>query len=257
MGLDKEYDNYCTIEDKTTWIQGYPLKTQYGIIKPINISEYNKYSMEIGFLKLQSWELEKLLIEEYKSDEVKVEMLKSDFKNNEFITNLKNNVCGIRIEYAKVLSIFIDGFDEKMFYKMNNLEFDNLRKLILEFNDIFLYEANPNPEIERYNRMKSYMAFKKGKLLVFDTIFTTLMSGIGGGHSVDDINNMTIRQFHSLYKRVEFIKAYDTTTLYKTVDSKGDIEVISWDSPIDVEDKSETEYKDISQLKQHGQSVLL
>jgi len=257
MGLNKEYNNYCTIEEKDMWIQGFPLKTEYGIIKPLTIKEYNRYSIEINFLKLQNWEIEKLIKKEYEEDEIKLDILKSDFKRNEFITNIRNNVCGIRDEYLKIFKIFIIGFEDKFFWEINTNEFNNLRKLVLDFNDIFLYEANPNPEIERYNRMKSYMAFKKGKLLVFDTIFTTLMSGIGGGHSVDDINNMTIRQFHSLYKRIEFIKAYDTTTLYKTVDTKGDIEIVGWDMPIDVEDKSETEYKDISQLKKHGESVLL
>ena len=39
---------------------------------------------------------------------------------------------------------------------------------------------------------------------------------------------MTLKQFYSVFKRIEYFKSYDTTTLYKTVDTKDSIKVIDW-----------------------------
>ena len=56
-------------------------------------------------------------------------------------------------------------------------------------------------------------------------MFTSLMAI---GHKPHDINDFTLCQFYSAFKRIQYFKAHETTTLFKTVDSKNRIDIIEW-----------------------------
>jgi len=217
---NKDFEEYVLPMFVESWINGFPMKTDFGYIKPLKIREFWKHFTDIELLKKQGWEVKKDILK-YKDGHISIDQIKSDFDNHSFITCIRNNVASLRDEYTKIFKIFVYDFDDRVYWKMSQDDFDNFRKLILDFNHIYYYEKNPNPVIERYNKAKNFLASRKGGTIEFDTVFSTLMVSSGGGHLPEEINNLTIRQFYLAFKRVEFSKAHQTTTLFKTVDSKG------------------------------------
>jgi len=241
---------FVTELEEEKWIQGYPLITDYGFIKALKVYQSLEYRDEIDFIKQQGWEIVNMLKNIYSETDFVHETMLKDLENNELIVCIRLNLFGLKDNYLRVFSMFIDNFEEISFWKMTQTEFDNLRKLILKFNKIHLYEANPNSRIERYNRINSYIAFKKSRMLEFDTMFSALMIGIGGGKTPDEINNLTLRQFNSAYDRITLVKGYETTTLYKTVDSKDSVKIVDWDASFRaVKGDEEKEYNSIEELK--------
>lgn len=237
MGIKKvvdikkeEFEDFVLPQYIESWIQGYPLNSNYGFIKAIKIKDYFKYIGEIDFIKKQDWEVKnQVLIELRKADEDTFKLVKEDFDKNNFMTCIRNNVAGLRDQYNRVFSVFIHNFNSDRFYwTLTKSELDDLRKLILDFNHIQYYEKNPNPEIEKFNRLSRNHASVKSGTIDFDTVFSTLMTKEGGGYLPSQINNLTIRQFYLAFKRVEYNKANEMTILFKTVDAKGDIEIVDW-----------------------------
>ena len=129
---------------------------------------------------------------------------------------------------------------------MTQSEFDDFRKLILSFNGVEFVEANPNPEIQKFNIMKSIINRSKGSQVTFYSIVTSV--AVVGGFRPHDIVDFTLFQLYAYFKRIEFFKMYDTTTLYKTVDAKDSIKIIDWFKS--AKDKEEEKlYDDVSDLK--------
>jgi len=136
-----------------------------------------------------------------------------------------------------------------LFSTMSQTDFDELRFLILDFNSISYRKVNPNPEIDKFDQHKYTIAQANGKVITFDTMYTTLMTKEGGGHLPWNIPEFTIRQFVHSFKRVEFVKGNETTTLYKTVDSENKVEVVNWFKSTMEEQKEEKSYKSKEDLK--------
>lgn len=249
----QEFEYFVLPQYIESWIQGYPLKSKYGFIRPVKIKDYFKYIGEIDFLKKQGWEVERLILKELNGkDEDMLKMVKKDFDNSSFLTCVKNNVAGLREIYNNIFSIFIHDFNPKGFYwSITQGEFDDLRRLILDFNHVPYHEKNSNPEIERGNQRKNHIASAKGGVIEFDTVYSTLMTKEGGGYLPEEINNLTMRQFYLAFNRVEFNKANEMTILFKTVDSKDSIKVIDWNKSFR-EKEDEIIYGSIEDIKKNN-----
>ena len=240
------------INQEEDWIIGFPLETEYGYIKPIKIKDRIRLSNEMNFLKLEGWQVTKEIIKVISND-VNKEDITRQLKDNSFITCVKNNVKNLRTTYKHIFdNFFVDKFDERLFSTMSQTDFDDLRFLILDFNSISYRKVNPNPEIDKFDRNKFHMAQAKGQVISFDTMYTTLMTKEGGGHLPWDIIEFTIRQFVHCFKRVEFVKGNEVTTLYKTVDSENKIEVINWFKSTMREEREEKSYESIDALRNSG-----
>jgi len=248
--IDKNDKKYVPIEYVESWIIGFPIKTEYGDIIQFKVEDYYDIIGELELLKKQGWEIKNQILKSVETKEIR-DKIKSDFDNNSFITCVRNNVCGLRNEYIRIFSMFIDDFEKKFIWTISQEEFDRIRKLILELNNITHQEKNPNEEIERFNKMKNFMNRAKGGVLEFDTIYSTLMTKEGGGLLPSEINSLTMRQFYLAFKRVEFNKAHDVTTLFKTVDSKDTIKIVDWNQS-SREEEQVIEFDSLDDLKKNN-----
>jgi len=249
MENKKDIENYVSVNQKEDWIIGLPLKTKYGYIRQIKIKEKSRTSSEVEFLKLESWQVTSKILSHLKGSVIEDDT-KKVFENSSFMVCVKNNFQKLRDTYKKVLdTFFIDGFDEDLFFTMSQSEFDDLRILILDLNSVSYRIANPNKEIDKFDRIKQKIAERQGRIITFDTMFSTLMTKEGGGHLPEEILGFTMRQFVQAFKRVEFIKRNEATTLFKTVDTNNQIEIVDWfKSTEEVEEKQKT-YKSIDDIK--------
>jgi len=241
-----DYVKANQIED---WIIGFPLETDFGYVRPIKVKERSRLSNEMNFLKLEGWQVTKEIIKAISND-INKEDIERQLTDNSFITCVKNNVKNLRTTYKHIFdNFFVDKFDEKLFSTMSQTDFDELRFLILDFNSISYRKINPNEEIDRFDRNKYLIAQAKGQMISFDTMYTTLMTKEGGGHLPWNLPEFTIRQFVHAFKRVEFVKGSEITTLYKTVDSENKVEVVNWFKSTMKEEKEEKSYKSKEDLK--------
>ena len=218
---------FITSEQIDFNIIGLPLKTRYGFIKAIKVKEYPKTSRWIEFLKLEPWEVKKLVTERAKGELIEDDII-SDLEDNSLLACIQTNVAQLKSVYGEILSELMPyDYSEDFFYKnvTTQSEFDDLRKLILQFNSIQVREKSQDKEVERYNVLRELMNKAKGKSIDFEAQYTCLCAI---GHKPHDINDFTLSQFFGTFKRIELFKLYDTTTLYKTVDSKDKVEIIEW-----------------------------
>ncbi|MEW5569598.1 hypothetical protein [Rossellomorea marisflavi] len=117
--------------------------------------------------------------------------------------------------------------------KIDEKNFDNLRKLIMKMNCLREEKINPNPEIQKaIERSKRVKQKQNGDSPDFGDMASSIVSL--SSNSYEDLANMTLYQFHMTYYRIAQIKAYDTSTLFATVPSEGKKEIEDWSKHIDL-----------------------
>ena len=242
----KPTDLFIKSEQEQFYCTGLPMKFNTWKIKPIKVKEYPLYWEYIEFLKLQGWEVKSRIIKEIKGSIIET-FVKEQLNDSSFLVCIQNNVFKLRDHYSQIFELFVEDFDPKFFHTVSDQEqFDNLRKLILSYNGIEFVETNPNPEIQRFNRMKLLINKSKGAHIDFDSMYTSICVGLC--MKPHDVNDLTMYQFYALFNRLQFFKSYDTSTLYKTVDAKDKVKVIEWFKSTK-EKEEETLYNSTEDLK--------
>lgn len=224
MSAKPEY--FLTPTQQDLFVIGSNLKTEYGTIRPFKVKEYPNMIFDIQILKMADWEIKSLLKKQIYGD-VLADSILSDLSTLPLIECIKINTLGLRDKYNEIFSKIMLDFDaSKFLYRFRTQEdFDSFRMLILDYNGIDYVIWEKNAELRYYQKLELFFNKATGKTVDFDAIFTSLMAI---GMKPHDINDFTLNQFYSAFKRLQFFKAYDTTTLFKTVDSKNKIEISEW-----------------------------
>lgn len=208
-----------------------PLKTKYGTIRPIKVKEYPNLLIELEILKLQDWEIKKIIKKTIKGlplESFLIEQLenKTALKciQENMLSNKKLGIEGLLDKYNNLFRKLVIDFEDNFMMKFaNQTEFDEFRKLILDYNRIGYIDWNPNPRLRHFQKLDIFAKKTINKDIDFDAIYTTLMCA---GHSPHNINDYSLAQFYSAFSRYQYIKSYDTSTLFKTVDNK--YEITEW-----------------------------
>lgn len=218
-------DLFITTEQDDLYVIGHNLKTQYGTIRPLKVKEYPVMATDISILKMADWELKSLLKKQINGN-VLADSVMSDLSTLPLYQCIQNNVFGLKNKYSDIFSKIVVDYDDKFLYKFKSQDdFDNFRMMILDYNGIDYIVWQKNPELRYYQKLELYFNKATGKSVDFDAMFTSLMAI---GHKPHDINDFTLKQFYSAFKRLQYFKAHDVTTLFKTVDSKNKIEIVEW-----------------------------
>lgn len=234
------------------YIIGYEVETLWGSLKPIKVKEYPNLISKLSVLSMEPWEVKATILKEIKNDE-SYSHIRKQINEKSFIECVQKNVYGLRDVYNDIFKCVFSEFNEKsMIFKIkDDEEFDKVRKKILEFNGIKVRKKSKNPEIEKFNKMKDLLKKSKNGDVDFDAMYTSLIAFCG--LKPHDINDFSLIQFFNTFKRLELGKAYDTTTLFKTVDSKDKVEIINWyksTSKSDEDDKNS--FGSVDDLKNTG-----
>jgi len=222
-------------------INGYPLHSPYGLLRPIKVCEYGYFIKYITFLKKTSNNLKGLLFSNMMKETKNKDNLlnfKELLTNNEVTMFMHQNYFGTKdfiMDLINIVFVNDDNLDvEIMFYKItkNDKKWNEFRKYILSFNGIIFKDESGDSEIQRFNNLSNALKESKGDSINFESMFTSIMA-FTGGCQPDIINNYTLYQFHAVFNRIMCGKNYDTSVLFKTVDSKGSIKITSWAKPKD------------------------
>lgn len=221
------------------YILGNPIDTRIGKLYPVKIKDYYE------FLKHQYTLLFEI------DDLVKIFKMicQQDSSYNFFVNYLKSSnlfdfLCLFKQDepreikwmyefYIKFKELFQFCFKEDVFDLIqSNEEFEEYRELIKNVNYIKVEKPNPNPEIERRNKLKRLLEQNRNDNITFEAMFTSIEAITGR-----DPNEMTIYRFHKLFERICQIKNYDTSTLFATISSEAKIE--PWYKDIAISAKNE------------------
>ena len=246
--MAKNYDDFVLPNQEALWISGLPLKTKYGFIRPTKIKSYSRYAVDFEFLKLQGFEIKNIIKKECKGSPTE-ELIKEMLDGVSFIQLVRNNFWKLRDRYNTAFGNFIEDFDTKQFETMQQIEFDELRELILKYNGIQYYKRNQNPEIERFNIMERVA--KRGKTsggIEFDSVYALLMTS--AGHKPHDINDFSILQFYSAFNSIQNQKNHDATILFKTIDPK--IEIVEYFQSIREKKEDGLVYNSIDEIRKNA-----
>lgn len=228
------------INIKDFYTTGLPIDTEIGKCEFLKVKDYPDLFMDlqtIGMSKLQ-------IIHKHME-------INKDGSITEFINELnKHSLYEIMISIPQLTQayykVFIKVFgDEETVGDIHEKNFDNIRNLIMDMNCIKEEKINPNPEIQRAIERSRRVKALDGEKLTFADMSSSIVAY--SGKSYNDLNEMTIYQFHMTYHRIAQIKNYDTSTLFATV-SADNINIESWSKHIDLfaEEKhamSENEFK--------------
>ena len=248
--MAKNYDDFVLPNQEALWISGLPLNTKYGFVRPTKIKSYSRYAVDFEFLKLQGFEIKDIIRKESKGSATE-ELVKEMLDGVSFIQLVRNNFWKLRDRYNSAFGNFIESFDTKFFETMQQVEFDELRELILKYNGIQFYKRHPDPEIERFNVMER-VAKRRGSSsgIEFDAVYALLMTREGGGHKPHDINDFSILQFYSAFNSIQNQKNHDATILFKTVDPK--IEIVEYFQSIREKKEDGLVYNSIDELRKNA-----
>lgn len=245
--MAKNYDDFVLPNQEALWITGLPLKTKYGFIRPSKIKSYSRYAVDFEFLKLQGFEIKNIIKKECKGSPTE-ELIKEMLDGVSFIQLVRNNFWKLRDRYNTAFGNFIEDFDTKQFETMQQIEFDELRELILKYNGIQFYRKSQDPIVEKFRFYQRVMATKNSSgAIEFDSVYSLLMTQAGGGHKPHDINDFTILQFYSAFNSIQNQKNHDATILFKTIDPK--IDIVEYFTSVRAKEENGKSYSSIDAIR--------
>ena len=118
-------------------------------------------------------------------------------------------------------------------------ELESVLDLFKEMNCIRIEKENPNPEIEKFNKLRRKMQEMKGEGITYEAMYTSVWLEVN-----KEPNDLTLYQFYKLFDRISQFKQYDTSTLMATVSKDAKIE--PWYKEVKYE---EPEQQEISEEK--------
>lgn len=209
------------------------------VIKQIKVGMAKEFSRYADLLSKPTWKVKKEVINQLVKNEKNKENRKiiiDNVKNTDLVDLIVMDKYSIGKFYCEGYNFFIEGFDKDMFGTviLDEEDLKHWNEKILSINGYPVSKENPNPEIERFNVMKREMQKAKGLTTDFESMYTSI--ALQGGYTQEEINNMTFYFFYRLFSRLNYFKDYDTSTLFKTVDSSGNIKIEPWYKPFATDD---------------------
>lgn len=207
------------------YVFGQPVQTEIGLIDFIKVGDY-----PVLFGDLQMVSMSKLeIIYRYNESNDKGQfddLLKElkDLSLYDIVTTIPN----FKFSYQNILSYVCK--DESSADKIDEGNFEEIRRTILDMNNIKEESINPNPEIQRVRERSKRVKAQDSEKLTLEDIFTSLVVQLG--KDFKDIQDWTVYQFYAAYHRLGQFKQFETTSLFATVSEK--VKVERWNKHIDM-----------------------
>lgn len=211
------------------YILGLPIELPIGTIYPIRVNQYEILAKHMASLFMDIFDIRntlKSLCEENINFEPLLEYAKMvdfftfvmAFKSNEYEGSFLHDLYIGQKELFKFL------FKEDVFDKIgDNDSLEMYRKKIVNMNNIQYKKPNPNPELARLDDLKSKLSEMKGENITFEAMYTSVLLSCPLSP-----NDLTLYQINKAFDRVMHFKNYDTSTLFKTVDQSGKMDISPW-----------------------------
>lgn len=235
-------------------IMGEPVEVHLGIddskiyyAYPTKLKDYQDFYSGLGIMSLEKFEFHEMLEKSIKENVFPKEI-------NDFHQEMINNDIGVfeslrflqiyKISTPIVNSVLVGMYDFfKLVFKDETAldsvvtpeQFEKCKEIIRDLNGVKYKKPSPNPEIRYYDELKAKSEELKYGKITFEAIYTSIIVEVG--YTPEQVNELTIKQFMSIFDRIKSFKAYDATTMYAIM---GDVEIHQWYAESDKEKKRKT-----------------
>lgn len=215
------------------YILGKPIKTKFGVLNPIYMSEYHTLTEYIGFLLNTSHTLTRIVLKGINDVNARKEMNKiikefgflpflKWFGEGEYLDRENSTINPLHILMKKYEELINWKFDNNVWSSLEKTEeFDECLKLIRDYNGIYYREPKKNALFEAYTQAEERIKNKGATSISFEAKYTSVWLSTG-----TNPETMTLYQFNRVFDRISKYKQYDTTTLFATVAS--DVDIVGW-----------------------------
>lgn len=224
------------MDTQSLYLLREPMKTVFGDVGYLSISDYIKMSSEISTVSKQPLhmyyefrnQLEKIDESERSNFLREIESLKTIS-----LIELVRTDNHVKSAYERFFEKLITYRDELTYEDILGDEnyFTAIRKLSLEMNYLKEDPVSPNPEIQEYYEQRKIMKMKESGDINFSDIISSV--SVGGGYKYEEIRDMTIFQFYHTYYRIGSFKKYDQSTIFASAFHDTKI-LTSWTEKIDL-----------------------
>lgn len=227
-------EEYTIPDSKELYIFGrfYPIQTKIGKLYFTKVKDYPKLMSLYPYIDIDK--------------DYFAMMLKIDKNSFSFLDTIKSNEL-LKNLYLGLKKLFFFCFKEDVFDLINNDEdFEYYLNLIREINCIPHKKHSLDPEVEYFERLSQLAKERNGEIVTLKSMITSVWA------YVDNPYELTIYELHALFDRISYLKQYDTTVLFKTVDPK--INIVNWylDNNVGLSQLSE---KDKQMINQHLNNI--
>ena len=202
------------------FILGLPVPTDIGECHFLSVTEMDDYLVPLSVVSQDKNRIISLLSDKdvvIEHKEETLEVLRS-LSLYEVVQQLSTHVESYKKLYSHLFR------DTDAWNRVNEENFEELRKLVLLMSCIPEEETSSNPEIQkRLDKDKQIKAASGGNIEMTDMLTSI---HVATGASYEDIAKQTYFQIQSTFKRISKFKDYELTSLMATVAEK--VEIISW-----------------------------
>lgn len=215
--------------DNHLFILGNVITTPIGKAHPVYVSQYEEFNSYIADLVMDKSQLVALLQRIAEQSEgitplIHIAQQADFFEFVKAFSTEEYKGTFLTELYEKQRELFQFVFKEDVIDKIKTSnEFEYYRDLITKMNDVTYKPPNPNPELARLDRLKAKLIEMKGESITFEAMYTSVLLS-----SQVPPNELTLYQFNKVFDRVAHFKNYDTSTLFKTIDQSGKVEIQPW-----------------------------
>jgi len=243
------------INDIQGYLLGDPIETEIGKCKFLTVENYFSYIQKaynnkeisqeynydkkqvmkqcenitfiecLSYLKLSKRELLSnylIQIPKPKQKQEDINFLKSQ--------SLYNLVLATKLyKYYKLLLSYLFN-DVDIMTKITNMNFREIRTLVMKMNCIKERRVSKNPELQKWHDKEEQFKRSKNKIE-----FDSILSSVAAYYklSYQEIKKMTLYQLYMNFQRAGIAKNFDVSTLFSTVSTEK-IKILPWYSKIDL-----------------------
>ncbi|GLO66134.1 hypothetical protein [Oceanobacillus kimchii] len=150
--------------------------------------------------------------------------------NNLSLYEMSIELPDLKESYIKV---FEKTFKEEYALQLIDEDnFDELRKVVMDINCVKEEKISPNPLIRKFDeKSRRAKAQQKGSLTL-DTILSSIV--VGTGVNYPEMLDWTMFQLYMTYHRLNQFKNHDTTVIFSTIPTEKPIDIQDWSKKIDL-----------------------
>jgi hypothetical protein len=209
--------------------------------------EYNKFNRNISIFRKYPLAIKSDMMNLMyrKSDNKNIrKRFRDDLEDNEMVYFILQNKFGIKDDLEDIIDFFFIEPMDNIYSKIleSDEEWNNFRLFMLEFYGLSKESESGDDEVRKFAKLKRFLDEKKGRAITFEVMYTFVMQW----YKPWEIEKLTIYQFNKFFGRMVKLENHRTTRLYKTVDSKGDIDVVNYLAPN--EEEREANFLNLSDI---------
>lgn len=210
-------------------INGFPTPTRYGLLRQPTMDEWDEMMGYISLLKKYPEAIKQDLFElaiKKIENRKNLKRFRDELNDNNmvyFILQDKYSLGKRVYEMLDFLFIETHEYIESIIFESDE-SWNEFRLYLLDFYGWNQESESGDETVRHFQKLSRYLDEQKGRTISYETMYTIVMEW----YTPEEIDKLTLYQFKKFFDRMVKKESHRTTALFKTVDAKGDYEVVNY-----------------------------